>query len=72
MVRVSIGSAADAIRHALAAQDFARAADLVELAVPAMRNSRQEAAVLGWLRALPDEVLALLGPCSALRMPGRC
>jgi LuxR family maltose regulon positive regulatory protein len=51
------GSAADAIRHALAAQDFARAADLLELAVPAMRNSRQEAAVLGWLRALPDDLL---------------
>ena len=32
------GSAADAIRHALAAEDFARAADLVELAVPAMRQ----------------------------------
>src|SRR5438034_1183425 len=30
------GSAADAIRHALAARDFARAAGLVELAVPAM------------------------------------
>jgi LuxR family maltose regulon positive regulatory protein len=51
------GSAADAIRHALAAQDFARAADLLELAVPAMRNSRQEAAVLNWLRALPDELI---------------
>ncbi|HEU5089099.1 MAG TPA: LuxR family transcriptional regulator, partial [Roseiflexaceae bacterium] len=42
------GSAADAIRHAMAAQDFARAAGLLELAVPAMRNSRQEAAVLSW------------------------
>jgi LuxR family transcriptional regulator, maltose regulon positive regulatory protein len=51
------GAAADAIRHALAARDFARAARLVELAVPAMRSSRQEATVLGWLRALPDEVL---------------
>ena len=30
------GSEADAIRHALAAGDFGRAADLVELAVPAM------------------------------------
>ena len=30
------GSVADAIRHALAAEDFGRAADLVELAVPAM------------------------------------
>ena len=51
------GSAADAIRHALAAADFARAADLVELAVPAMRRSRQEATVLGWLKALPDELV---------------
>ena len=50
------GSAADAIRHALAAEDFARAADLVELAWPAMRRSRQEATVLGWLKALPDEL----------------
>ncbi|MFL5805374.1 MAG: LuxR C-terminal-related transcriptional regulator [Roseiflexaceae bacterium] len=51
------GSAADAIRHALAAQDFARAANLVELAVPALRQSRQEATLLGWLKALPDELL---------------
>ena len=51
------GSAADAIRHALAAEDFARAADLVELAVPAMRRSRQEATLLGWLKALPDELI---------------
>src|SRR5438105_105912 len=51
------GSAADAIRHALAAQAFARTADLVELAVPAMRRSRQEATVLGWLKALPDELV---------------
>lgn len=51
------GSAADAIRHALGAEDFERAAGLVELAVPAMRRSRQEAALLGWLKALPDEVV---------------
>src|SRR3984957_19783584 len=47
----------EAIRHALAAQDFERAADLIELAIPAMRRSRQEAAVLGWLERLPDEVV---------------
>ena len=47
----------DAIRHALAAFDFARAADLVEMAVPAMLRSRQEATLLGWLRALPDELV---------------
>src|ERR1700730_7132271 len=51
------GSTVDAIRHALAAADFGRAADLVELAVPAMARSRQEATVLGWLKVLPDEVL---------------
>ncbi|MDQ4063781.1 MAG: helix-turn-helix transcriptional regulator, partial [Actinomycetota bacterium] len=51
------GSAADAIRHALAAEDFDRAADLVELAVPAMRRRRQEATLLGWLKALPDELV---------------
>jgi LuxR family transcriptional regulator, maltose regulon positive regulatory protein len=51
------GSAADAIRHALAAEDFGRAADLVELAVPEMRRSRQEATLLGWFEALPDELL---------------
>ena len=53
------GSAADAIRHALAAEDFGRAADLVELAVPAMRRSRQEATLLGWLKALPDELFRI-------------
>ena len=47
----------EAIRHALAAGDFGRAADLVELAIPAMRRTRQEAAVLGWLELLPDEVV---------------
>ena len=51
------GSTADAICHALAAEDFGRAADLVELAVPPMRQSRQEATVLGWLKALPDELV---------------
>jgi LuxR family maltose regulon positive regulatory protein len=50
------GTAADAIRHALAAQDFDRAADLIELAVPALRRNRQETLLLSWLRALPDGV----------------
>jgi ATP/maltotriose-dependent transcriptional regulator MalT len=53
------GEPSEAIRHALAAQDFGRAADLVELAIPAMRRSRQEAAVLGWLELLPDEVVGV-------------
>src|SRR5918998_1670001 len=53
------GSAVDAIRHALAAGDFERAADLVELAVPAMRRSRQEATLLDWLTSLPDELFQI-------------
>jgi LuxR family maltose regulon positive regulatory protein len=51
------GEPSEAIRHALAAGDFGRAADLIELAIPAMRRNRQEAAVLGWLELLPDEVV---------------
>lgn len=51
------GVVAEAIRHALAAEDVGRAADLIESAVPAMRRSRQEATVLGWLRALPDALV---------------
>jgi LuxR family maltose regulon positive regulatory protein len=51
------GSAAEAIRHAFAAEDFVRAAELIEWATPAMRRSRQEATLLGWLRALPDAVV---------------
>ncbi len=47
----------DALRHTLAAKDFARAAELVELAVPAMSRSRQEATLLGWLQAIPDEMV---------------
>lgn len=50
------GSAAEAIRHALAAADFARAAGLIELAIPPMRPNRQEVLLLSWLRALPDDL----------------
>jgi LuxR family maltose regulon positive regulatory protein len=53
------GSASDAIRHALAAEDFERAAYLIELVVPAIQRSRQEATVtvLAWLKALPDDLV---------------
>ncbi len=50
------GSAADAIRHALAGGDFERAADLIEMTSPAMHKNRQEATVLGWMRALPRDL----------------
>src|SRR5215217_4930376 len=69
------GSRADAIQHALAAEDFERAADLIEPAVPAMRRSRREATLLGWLRALPDELVRFrpvlsVGYASALLSSG--
>ena len=50
------GSAADAIRHALAGADFERAAGLIELAAPAMHRNRQEATVLAWIKALPMDL----------------
>ncbi len=50
-------SPADAIHHALAAKDFERAARLVEMAMPALVRSRQESIMLGWLLALPDDLL---------------
>ena len=50
------GSPVDAIRHALAGGDFERAANLIELAAPAMHRRRQEATVLGWMKALPEEL----------------
>lgn len=51
------GLPADAIRHALAAKDFARAAGLVELTWPAMDERFQSATWLGWAKALPDELV---------------
>lgn len=50
------GSAAEAIHHALAAKDFDRAADLIEMAVPAMSRNRQESTLLRWLQMIPQEL----------------
>ena len=49
----------EAIRHAIAGDDFGRAADLIELAIPAMRRGRQEAMLRGWLEALPDDLIGV-------------
>jgi len=51
------GDRFEAIGHAMAGGDVARAADLVELALPATGQNRQEATMRQWLEALPDEVL---------------
>jgi LuxR family maltose regulon positive regulatory protein len=48
---------AEAVEHALAAQDFPRAADLMELAYPELARTRQEGTLRGWVRSLPDDVV---------------
>jgi LuxR family maltose regulon positive regulatory protein len=51
------GSRSDAIRHALCAEDFGWAADLIELAGPMTEDSSQAATWFKWARALPDELI---------------
>ena len=51
------GSRSDAIRHALCAEDFGWAADLIERAGPMTEDSSQAATWLKWARALPDELI---------------
>ena len=51
------GDRSEAIRHSMAAGDFLRAADLVELALPASRKNRQEATLRDWLEALPPAAI---------------
>jgi LuxR family maltose regulon positive regulatory protein len=59
------GERSDAIRHALAAEDFPKAADLIEQAMPDLRRRRQEARLLGWLAALPNDLLSVRPVLSA-------
>ncbi len=47
----------EAIEHALQGEDFERAAGLIELVWPAMDESFQSAKWLGWVKALPDELV---------------
>lgn len=50
------GWPAEAIRHALAGEDFEQAANLIERSVPEMQQNRQEARLLSWFQALPESV----------------
>jgi LuxR family maltose regulon positive regulatory protein len=47
----------DAIGHALAGEDFERAAGLIELAHPVMDINYQSVTWLGWAQTLPDELV---------------
>ena len=51
------GLPSDAIRHALAAEDFEGAADMIELAWTATEDGSQSARFLGWAKMLPDQLL---------------
>jgi LuxR family maltose regulon positive regulatory protein len=50
------GERSEAIQHALAGEDFERAAELIELAIPESQRNRREADLRGWLRVLPEEL----------------
>ena len=70
------GLPADAIRHALAAKDFERAADLIELAVPAMRRSQTGGHAAGLAqgaprRAVPLQTRAQRSLCRGVTAEGR-
>ncbi len=51
------GDTVAAVRHAVAAGDVDRAADLVELAVPELQRERQEATIRSWLDNIPDDLV---------------
>ncbi len=51
------GDRFEAIDHAMAGGHVERAADLVELALPALGRDRQEEQLRSWLEQLPEEVL---------------
>ena len=51
------GMAADAVQHALAAQDFERAGYLMEEALAETRRARQDGLLLTWMRSLPERVV---------------
>lgn len=51
------GLTAEAILHALAIQDYERAADILEPAAPLMITESKPSALLSWLERLPDEIV---------------
>jgi ATP/maltotriose-dependent transcriptional regulator MalT len=51
------GLVADAVRHALAAEDFDHAGYLMEEALPQIRPTRQDGLLLTWVRSLPEPVV---------------
>ena len=58
----------DAIRHALAAEDFDRAAYLMEEALPEMRRTRQDSVLLSWMRRCRKRGAPQPGPEHRVRL----
>ena len=53
------GEPTQAVRHAVAAGNVERAADLIELAIPELRRNRQDATIRDWSDLVPYEVVRL-------------
>ena len=53
------GDSAEAFHHAIAARDLSRAAALAEIAWQGMNESFQNAAWLGWVKQLPEELVRI-------------
>jgi len=51
------GTLNEAVQHALSARAPERAADMLERALPELRRARLGITLLGWLTALPDDVV---------------
>ena len=51
------GDQAEAFHHAITAREFSRAANLAEMAWQGMNQSFQNAAWLGWVERLPEELI---------------
>ena len=60
------GLVADAVRHALAAEDFDRAAYLMEEALPQIAPIRQDGLLLSWMRSCRSR------PCAEARSSASC
>ena len=52
-----VGDTEAAVRHSVAAGDLARAADLIEIAAPALRRQRRESVIRGWIDVIPDAIV---------------
>ncbi len=63
------GQPSPAVRHALAAGDVERAADMIEVAIPELRRNRQDATIRGWLDVIPYE-LVQMRPVLAIGLVG--